>query len=150
MKLRRQGKKNPGFIFCSGEGSVHTSSSNSITSKSCAPCLWMRDVPNCMRSRDCFLPMSMVSTACQPGRGDICGAAVRVQINIGLQVVPMDMLLSKKCWASSKTIWHLGITLVDMMGYIVSPVRVAEPFGGAAPLSWSEAPKTGTIPLGWQ
>lgn len=112
----------------------------------------MRDVPDCMRSRDCFLLTAVVSAACQAGRGDICGAAVWVQVNIGLQVVPVDMPLLKMWGPSSKCVWHLGITPADMMGHILSPEELAEPFGSplAAPLSWSEPPRTGSVPPGWR
>lgn len=68
-------------------------------------------------------------------------------MNIGL-VVPVDMLVLKICGATSEPVWHLGITLADVMGHILSPERVAEPFGDAAPLSWSEPSRTGLVPPG--
>lgn len=64
--------------------------------------------------------------------------------------MPVDMALWKMWGASSKPIWHLGITPADMMGHVLSPERVAEPFGSAALLSRSEPTRTGPVPPGWQ
>lgn len=60
--------------------------------------------------------------------------------------MPVDVPLLKMWGASSEPVWHLGITLADVMGYILSPDQAAEPFGGAASLSWSEPPRTGLVP----
>lgn len=47
-------------------------------------------------------------------------------------------------------IWHLGITPADMMGHILNPEQVTEPFEGGGHPSWLESPRTGLVPPGWQ
>lgn len=69
---------------------------------------------------------------------------------MGLQVVPLDVPLLKMWGASSEPVWHLGITLVDVMGHILSPERVVEPFGemqhlchGQCLPEWGQFPQAG-------